>query len=45
MDVQQVSDHLEITALLHRYARAVDTKDWPLWRSVFTDTNPPTEMP
>jgi hypothetical protein len=37
MDVQQISDHLEITALLHRYARAVDSNDWTLWRSVFTD--------
>src|ERR1700712_3178242 len=37
MDIQQISDHLEITALLHRYARAVDTKDWALWRSVFTE--------
>jgi hypothetical protein len=37
MDIQQVSDHLEITALLHRYARAVDSGDWTLWRSVFTD--------
>lgn len=27
----------EITALLYRYARAVDTKDWELYRSVFTD--------
>ncbi len=27
----------EIVALLYRYARAVDTKDWPLYRSVFTD--------
>jgi 3-phenylpropionate/cinnamic acid dioxygenase small subunit len=36
MDIQQISDQLEITALLHRYARAVDTKDWTLWRSVFT---------
>ena len=26
-----------ITALLYRYARAVDTKDWELYRSVFTD--------
>jgi 3-phenylpropionate/cinnamic acid dioxygenase small subunit len=26
----------EIEALLHRYARAVDTKDWELYRSVFT---------
>lgn len=36
MDLQQISDELEITALLHRYARAVDTKDWDLYRSVFT---------
>ena len=28
MDVQRVSDELEITALLSRYARDVDTKDW-----------------
>lgn len=27
----------EITSLLYRYARAVDTKDWDLYRSVFTD--------
>ena len=37
MDIQQISDELEITALLNRYARAVDTKDWALYRSVFTD--------
>ena len=37
MDVQRISDELEITALLSRYARAVDTKDWTLYRSVFTD--------
>ena len=30
-------DHLAITALLNRYARAVDTKDWELYRSVFTE--------
>lgn len=30
-------DQLAITALLNRYARAVDTKDWELYRSVFTD--------
>ena len=23
--------------LLYRYARAVDTGDWALWRSVFTE--------
>ena len=31
------ADDVEITALLYRYARAVDTKDWELYRSVFTD--------
>jgi uncharacterized protein (TIGR02246 family) len=30
-------DELDIAALLSRYARAVDTKDWELYRSVFTD--------
>jgi hypothetical protein len=37
MDTQRISDELEIAALLNRYARAVDTKDWALYRSVFTD--------
>ena len=37
IDVQRISDELEIAALLNRYARAVDTKDWALYRSVFTD--------
>ena len=32
-----VSDESQIAALLYRYARAVDTKDWELYRSVFTD--------
>jgi 3-phenylpropionate/cinnamic acid dioxygenase small subunit len=36
MDLQTVSDKLEIAELLARYARAVDSKDWELWRSVFT---------
>ena len=36
MDSRRVSDELEIVALLNRYARAVDTKDWELYRSVFT---------
>ncbi len=30
-------DELAIHTLLHRYARAVDTKDWELYRSVFTE--------
>jgi SnoaL-like domain len=37
MDLQRISDELEIAALLTRYARAVDSKDWDLYRSVFTD--------
>lgn len=37
MDAQRLSDELPITALLNRYARAVDTKDWNLYRTVFTD--------
>ncbi|OBI65089.1 hypothetical protein A5667_27255 [Mycolicibacterium fortuitum] len=32
-----VSEHSEISALLYRYARAVDSKDWELYRSVFTE--------
>ena len=36
MDLQALSDRLEIQELLARYARAVDTKDWDLWKSVFT---------
>ena len=36
-DASKLSDDLEIKALLDRYARAVDTKDWELYRSVFTD--------
>jgi hypothetical protein len=37
MAQQNTGDELEIAALLNRYARAVDTKDWQLYRSVFTD--------
>lgn len=36
-EASKVSDELEIRALLSRYARAVDTKDWDLYRAVFTD--------
>ena len=36
MDVQTLIDRAEITDLLTRYARAVDRKDWDLFRSVFT---------
>src|SRR5262245_34695637 len=37
MDLREISDRLEIAELLARYARALDTKDWTLWRTVFTD--------
>ena len=37
MDIQEISDRLEIQSLLAKYARAVDTQDWDLWRSLFTD--------
>jgi 3-phenylpropionate/cinnamic acid dioxygenase small subunit len=37
MDVQAVADKLEIYELLAHYARGVDTHDWDLWRSVFTE--------
>lgn len=37
MDVQALTDKLEIHEQLARYARGVDTRDWELWRSVFTE--------
>lgn len=36
-DLSRISDELEISALLHRYARAVDSNDWELYRALFTD--------
>jgi 3-phenylpropionate/cinnamic acid dioxygenase small subunit len=36
VDIQVVSDKLQIQELLFRYARGVDTKDWALLSSVFT---------
>jgi 3-phenylpropionate/cinnamic acid dioxygenase small subunit len=36
VDIQELSDRLEITDLLTRYATAVDRKDWDLYRKVFT---------
>ncbi|WP_395307152.1 nuclear transport factor 2 family protein [Mycobacterium sp. AMU20-3851] len=35
--MSEVEDQLEIRALLARYARGVDTKDWDTYRSVFTE--------
>ncbi|MGY4652121.1 nuclear transport factor 2 family protein [Mycobacterium sp. URHB0021] len=37
IDPENPCDKLEIAALLTTYARTVDTKDWALYRSVFTD--------
>lgn len=37
MDVRAVADKLEIQEQLARYARGVDTQDWDLWKSVFTE--------
>jgi 3-phenylpropionate/cinnamic acid dioxygenase small subunit len=36
-DVQALADRLDIHELLARYARGIDTRDWELWKSVFTD--------
>ena len=36
MDLQALSDKIEINELLTRYARGVDSEDWDLWKSVFT---------
>ena len=37
MTPQDVADRIEIDDLITRYATAVDTKDWDLYRTVFTD--------
>lgn len=37
MDVQEISDRLEIQEQLNRYARGVDGEDWELWKTVFTE--------
>ena len=36
IDLQLLSDRLEISDLLHRYAHAVDSKDWALYARCFT---------
>jgi hypothetical protein len=35
-ELRALQDTIEIHELLARYARGVDTRDWPLYRSVFT---------
>ena len=36
MDLQALHDTIEIHELLARYARGVDSRDWELWKAVFT---------
>jgi 3-phenylpropionate/cinnamic acid dioxygenase small subunit len=36
VDIRELSDRTEIADLLTRYAKAVDRKDWDLYRMVFT---------
>ncbi|NNE72749.1 MAG: nuclear transport factor 2 family protein [Acidimicrobiales bacterium] len=37
MDLQTLADRLAIEDFLTTYAKAVDGKDWDLWRSLFTE--------
>jgi 3-phenylpropionate/cinnamic acid dioxygenase small subunit len=37
MDLQQIADRLAIVDLLHRYATGLDSRDWDLLASVFTE--------
>lgn len=37
MDLQEVSDRLEINELLARYCHALDLKDWQAFRAIFTE--------
>ena len=36
MNIEHVVDRIEITDFFSRYARAVDTRDWDLYRTLFT---------
>ena len=36
MNIEHVFDRIEITDFFSRYARAVDTRDWDLYRTLFT---------
>jgi len=36
LTLREMSDRMEIQDLLVRYAHAVDTRDWPLFRELFT---------
>ena len=37
MTLEQLSDRLEVDDLLTRYATAIETKDWDLYETVFTE--------
>lgn len=37
MDLREVSDRLEINELLARYCHALDLKDWPAFRAIFSE--------
>jgi SnoaL-like domain len=36
LTLQQISDRIEIDELLARYSHAVDSRNWPLYRTLFT---------
>ena len=36
MDLREISDRMEINELLARYCHALDRKDWPTYRALFT---------
>ena len=35
--MQRLADESDLRDLIHRYALGLDTRDWDLWRSAFTD--------
>jgi hypothetical protein len=35
--LQRLTDEADLRDLIHRYAFGLDTRDWDMWRSVFTD--------
>ena len=35
--MQRLADESDLRDLIHRYALGLDTRDWALWRSTFTD--------
>ncbi len=35
--LRRLNDEAELRELIHRYAFGLDTRDWDLWRGIFTD--------